>query len=392
MRILHVIGSLAPLTGGPPRVAVRLAAAQALQEHEVAIAAYRAEEPLAVREMMGTIPGSEKLAIHELPPVRLETLLTSRAKSRLGPLVRDADVLHLHNMWEGLLRAAAAIARQHRKPYFIQPNGMLDPWAMACRATKKRVAMRLLYRQMIERSSGLVLGNRNELELLAPLDLRVPKVLAPLNAIFMEEVSDLPSPDAFHQRFPQLGGRPFVLFIGRFHHKKGVDILAEAFAICACADQRVQLVMIGVDDGAEADFRARIERHGLTPRVHMLGPQHGAVKWEAFSAATCFILPSHQEGFSIAITEALACGLPVVITTNCHFPEVAEVGAGEVVDLTVENVAAALGRVMADPERRQRMSAAARLLVQTRFSCPVMARVVVSAYQRALDGQGMSAA
>ncbi|MGE5609763.1 MAG: glycosyltransferase, partial [Bacillota bacterium] len=239
--------------------------------------------------------------------------------------------------------------------------------------------------KMLNKSAGLVLGNEEESRLIAPLKLKAPVVVAPLNAMFPEEVADLPAPDAFGKRFPKLQGRRFIIFLGRFHYKKGVDYLAEAFALFSQGNSDVDLVMVGVDDGAEADFRERIARHKLTDRVHMLGPLHGPAKWEAFSAADCFTLPSHQEGFSIAITEALACGVPVVITKNCHFDEIEEAGAGRVVELNAEAIAAAFSAVLSNQTTRQSMAAAARNLIATRFSCHTMGQKVVEAYQRALD-------
>jgi glycosyltransferase involved in cell wall biosynthesis len=143
--------------------------------------------------------------------------------------------------------------------------------------------------------------------------------------------------------------------------------------------------MVGVDDGAEEDFRRRIRQSGLEDRVHMVGPLHGAAKWEAMRDATCFTLPSRQEGFSIAITEALACGVPVVITPGCHFGEVAEAGAGFVVEPGDEAICDAFEKLFRDPELRDRTSHAARELVRTRFSSYVMAERVIEAYARAID-------
>ncbi|MCC5828284.1 MAG: glycosyltransferase, partial [Phycisphaeraceae bacterium] len=98
--------------------------------------------------------------------------------------------------------------------------------------------------------------------------------------------------------------------------------------------------------------------------------------------ATCFCLPSHQEGFSIAITEAVACGVPSVITEGCHFPEVQEANAGFVVPLDSKKVAEALLRILGDKELRLTMSNNGRTLIRQRFTWPIIAEQAVKAYQR----------
>jgi glycosyltransferase involved in cell wall biosynthesis len=367
-------------------VAARLAAAQVNLGHQVRVVAYDGgDQNVATAEMNATIPYSDKVRFIYLPGGgKLESILAHYARRVMPGLVKDADVLHLHGVWCPILLAAADEARRQGRPYFVQPNGMLDPLALKQKLLKKRIGLMFLFRKMLNRSAGLVLGNNEERRLIAPLKLTAPSVVVPLNGMFPEEISTLPPPDALGRRYPRLAGRRSILFVGRFHHKKGVDHLAEAFALLARRHDDVDLVMVGIDEGAEQDFRSRIARHCLESRVHMLGPLHGTPKWEAFAAASCFALPSHQEGFSIAITEALACGVPVVITRNCHFDEVAEVGAGCVVDLDNAAIASAFEQVLADEQRRKGMAAAARDLVATRFSSHVMGRMVLEAYEEAI--------
>jgi glycosyltransferase involved in cell wall biosynthesis len=121
--------------------------------------------------------------------------------------------------------------------------------------------------------------------------------------------------------------------------------------------------------------------------VHIVGPLYGRDKIAALVDAACFCLPSRQEGFSLAVTEALACGVPPVISQACHFPEVAEVGAGEVVPLEAGAVAAALARVLSDPQRHDRMAAAGRELVASRYTWSRVAAQTVEAYRRRASHQ-----
>ncbi len=172
-----------------------------------------------------------------------------------------------------------------------------------------------------------------------------------------------------------------MLFLSRLHYKKGLDILADAFRRVAPLFPDVDLVVAGPDGGAEDEFRGRIRQYGLEERVHMTGGLYGPAKIAALKRAACFCLPSRQEGFSVAITEALACGVPVAITDACHFPEVGEAGAGIVSPLDPMAVAAALERILEDPDRAARMGAAGAKLVRDNYTWPRIAVQTIAAYQ-----------
>jgi glycosyltransferase involved in cell wall biosynthesis len=373
--------SLDPARGGPSAVAVRLAAAQAGLGHEVSILTYLppdAEERLwAASE---AIPGFENLVIHRIGRLTgLERFWPRRARRKLGTLVPASDVLHLHGLWKPLLPVAAAVARKRGKPYVLTPHGMLDPWSLAQNRIVKRVALRLVHRRMINGAAFVHALNSDERDLIGPLELKAPVEILP-NGVFLDEIDPLPEPGAFAAAHPELDGRPYVLFLSRLHYKKGLDYLADAFARLPAAGD-VRLVVAGPDDGAEAAFRRRVAELGIGRRVHMVGPLYGRDKLAALAGAACFCLPSRQEGFSVAIIEALACGVPAVVSEACHFPEVAEAGAGLVVPLEAGAVARGLETVLRNPDAGRAMGAAGRRLVEERFTWPAIAGRCIAAYK-----------
>ena len=141
------------------------------------------------------------------------------------------------------------------------------------------------------------------------------------------------------------------------------------------------MVVAGPDDGARADFERRVAAAGLTDRVHMPGPIYGPEKLSAVAGAACFCLPSRQEGFSVAILERWRAARRSWCPPECHFPEVAEAGAGEIVPLDAAAIAAALGRVLADARLpTTRMGKAGRELVAARFTWPRIAERSIETY------------
>jgi len=387
LRILHVLDRVDPAAGGPPAVAFRLAAAQAAQGHAVTILSY---QPLALAEMqveMQGIPSIALVGLELLPPKDpKEHLWPRQASQRLHQLLPDVDIVHLHGVWESLLRVAANQSRRLGKPYIVTPHGMLEPWALSRKWFKKQIALLIAYGRMIDAAAAIHFLNSVEFDIALPLRLSAPAVIIP-NGVFLEEMSRPPEPADLRASHPRLPDKPYILFLGRLHYKKGLDFLADAFSIVARALPDVQLVVVGPDDRERAPFEQRVRHAHLAERVHLLGPLYGAAKLAAYAGAACFCLPSRQEGFSMAILEAMACGVPVVISEACHFPEATRAGAGYVVPLHVSAIADALLAVLKDPQSKQRMGQAGRRLVSTRFTWPAIARQHIEAYQVALERQ-----
>ena len=385
LRIIHVVWTLDPASGGPPHVAIRLAAAQAALGHEVVLVSnvQRAQQS-RVRQQIERVPHHERVALHSLlDPSPLERVLALRARRLLRDLSGTADFLHIHGVWHGILKAAADVAAGADLPYCFRPAGMLHPAVLAQKAWKKKPAMALGFRRALKRASFIHALNEDEKRLIEPLRLGVPSVVLP-NGVFLEEIQPLPTQGTFRTAHPELGSRPFVLFLSRLHFNKGLDVLADGFVLLARQREDVRLVVAGPDGGARADFIQRISEAGLADRVHLVGPLYARDKLAAMVDASCFCLPSRHEGFSVAITEAMACGVPVVVAEGCHFPEVAEAGAGKVVPLTAGALSAALHEVLADPARAARMGAAGAELVRSRYTWQTIAERTIGVYQTAL--------
>jgi glycosyltransferase involved in cell wall biosynthesis len=142
------------------------------------------------------------------------------------------------------------------------------------------------------------------------------------------------NPDAQRQLFltewPELHGKRLWLYLSRIHPKKGVDLLIEAFAAVAGEDPLLHMVIAGPDQiGWQAQLQLRASVLGLADRITWTGMLSGDLKWGAFLAAELFCLPSHQENFGMVVAEALACGVPVLISDQVNISdEVAEAGAG----------------------------------------------------------------
>ena len=393
MRILHVTESLDPVRGGPPAIVIRLAAAQVAEGHEAHILCHRTDDADGrVDRCLAVVPGFEGVVRHECEPSSWPYARATAASARrmLAGIAGSFDIVHLHEVWLPIVRVSAAAARRAGVPYLVAPHGTLSPWSLRQKARRKKLALALGYRSMLDHAAALH-ANRTEASLIGPLRLRCPVEILP-NGIFVREVEPLPPPGSFRARVPELGADPYILFLARLQLRKGLDYLAEAFIRLAPRHPTVRLVVAGPDEGCRADFIARIGAAGLEGRVHLPGPIYGAEKIGALVDAACFCLPSREEGFSIAVLEAMAVGAPVVLSEHCNFPEVAEARAGIVVPLSADAVADALSRVLSDPAGAARMGRRARELVFQDYTWPAVARRSVEIYSRYSPARGPSVA
>jgi len=233
------------------------------------------------------------------------------------------DAWIINGLWQFQGLAGSRIARELGIPYFVYAHGMLDPWNR--RATPGKYVKKMLYwllaeRATLEKSAGLVFTSQAE-SVLARSYFPTSNWCG---IVVGNGIADPPPVSNDHAREFRAehsipADKSVLLFLGRIHSKKGIDILLRAFSSVRPLRERSLLVIAG--DG-EASYVASLKRMsaelGLTESVRWLGPVYGHDKWRAFSAADLFILPSHQENFGIAVVEALAMGTPVCTTTGVN--------------------------------------------------------------------------
>ncbi|WP_347257235.1 glycosyltransferase [Methylocaldum sp.] len=382
MRILHVVGSLEPQQGGPSVSVPSLAAAQAMEGHDVTLATQEMST-LARKTVLSSIEGVEGVTLLSLKkkPAVFDLFMRGGWSDPLVSNVRMADFLHLHGVWDPLLLRAARVARKFGVPYAVAPRGMLDPWSLRQKRIKKSIALELLVRKMLDGAAFIHALNDDERALMAPIGLKTRVEVLP-NGVFPSRIRT--DAEANGGPISLIGKKKYVLFLGRLHYKKGVDVLLEAFGTLRHRNVELALVLAGPNQGVDSQIDEIARRFGISERVFRVGPLYGQAKLQWMASALCFCLPSRQEGFSMAVLEAMAVGVPVVITPECHFSEVEDVGAGRVVPLDANQIADAILEFAANAERRARAGAAARTLANTKYQWPTIARHSLRLYTNPL--------
>jgi glycosyltransferase involved in cell wall biosynthesis len=282
--------------------------------------------------------------------------------------VRAADVVHLHGLWQGHTRRGARAARAARIPYLIAAHGMAEPWALRHKRWKKRVYLALVEARNLRRASCLHALSRPEIGHLRALAPWAPICFVP-NGVDLGPSSNLPARAELEAQCPELVDKFVLLFFSRVHVKKGLDLLAEALCRLAPEFPELHLVIAGNDDGALSPFCDRLAELGLSRRMTYLGHVAGRRARQVWAAADAFILPSYSEGFSMSILEAMACRLPCLITTACHFPEAAAAGGAVVVSPDSTAVTRGLHELLErTKDERARLGQNGRQLVEAHYT------------------------
>src|SRR5262249_23418999 len=307
-------------------------------------------------------------------PSRLEGITLPEGLALKGPeadladAVRSAEGVHLHGLWQGQTRWGARVARAAGVPYVITAHGMAEPWALRHKYWKKRIYLALVEARNLRRASCLHALSRPEIGHLRAIAPWTPVGFIP-NGVDLGFAEQLPDRSVLEAEYPELRGKFVFLFYARLHLKKGLDLLAEALGRIAPGRPDAHLLLAGRDDGAWSSFRDRMEDLGLSGRMTYLGHVSGERARQVWAAADAFVLPSYSEGFSMAVLEALACRLPSLITTACHFPELAAAGGAVVVPPDAAAVTQGLRDLLdRTPQERAELGLRGRRLVEQDYT------------------------
>jgi glycosyltransferase involved in cell wall biosynthesis len=386
IRYLHVIHSLDPRNGGPAEGVKQLSLAARKLKHDVEIVTFEKPEAEVVQQF--------ECPIHYLGPSYLKYGYSPRFDQWLRSNAPRFEAVVVNGIWQYHSYRTWRVLRNSSIPYYVFTHGMLDPWFK--RRYPLKHLKKLLYWPWAEyrvlRDARAVLFTSEEECAQAKRSFSLYRA----NEIVVN-YGVLPAPgdrdaqrDAFLKQFPQLRAKRVLLFLGRIHPKKGCDLLLEAFAQICGADPNLHLVIAGPDQtGLVCRLQLRATRLGISGAVTWTGMLTGNVKLGALGCAEAFVLPSHQENFGLAVAEALACGVPVLISDKVNiWREVAADHAGLVADDTVEGTT----RLLQDwlnlsPAGRERIASNAYRCFKTRFSSESAARSLLSTIEHGGEQQ-----
>jgi glycosyltransferase involved in cell wall biosynthesis len=389
LRVAHVVPGIGARTGGPASSV--LATALALNRAGVHAEVFTTDIGTAAsaRHIARLRPEDIDAAI-DFPiyvaqarqPLRLA--YAPELRRELARRAGDFDVIHIHSLFLYPQYAAYRVAQERLIPYVVSPRGALDPYLRGRGRIRKAITDAVWQHRMLSHAAAIHLTADKELELVADIAPKVRRCVIP-NPVDWRNYVDLPDPKAFTDRY--LGGQspPIVMYLGRISHKKQIGVLIEAFARIAPLHPNAALVIIGPDDeGLTPQLRQVATQLGISSRTTFIDHLAGGEKLAALAAATVWVLPSATENFGVAAVEALAAGVPVIISPGVNISgELRELGACIVCEPEPAALAAEISALLKHPDRRLALATAGRRAAR-RFSPEKVAAQMTGLYESVL--------
>ena len=303
--------------------------------------------------------GKDDFTIHAIGPAKGPYAYCPALKPWLADNLHRFDAVIIHGLWQyngyGAYSAWKKFKRSNAvaPKLYVMPHGMLDPYFQIAKerrvkAIRNYMFWKLFENTIVNKSTGVLFTCQEEL-LLARQPFRPYKPNLELNIGY-----GIPSPPefneamrtAFQEKCSGVIGKPYMLFLSRIHHKKGVDLLIKAYLKLKDTHNLPALVIAGPIDNAYGQEMKQLA--SASKDIIFPGMLTGNAKWGAFYGSEAFILPSHQENFGIAVVEAMASTKPVIISSQVNiWREIKDGNAGIVIDDTEEGVLNGLQQWMA---------------------------------------------
>ena len=304
-------------------------------------------------------------------------------------VVKDYDLIHIAAVWNFPALVGSIASCAYKKPYIISPHGTLNKEAVYIKSKLlKQIYYYLLAMHCIKNANALHFTSEDEqINVTNFLKLRNQSFVIP-NGIDLNEYSKLSGKGEFKKKHPVLKDKKYILFLGRITPKKGLDLLVQSFKELVKLDHDLFLVIAGPDnEGYGRVVRNQLKSYGLMEKTLFTGMLMGEEKLSAYIDAEVFILPSYSENFGMTVVEAMACGVPVVVSDKVGISNVIkENNAGLVVKTDSETLYDGVKSLLANKETRCQFATNGKYLVHKMYNIDKVADMMINAYQEIING------
>jgi glycosyltransferase involved in cell wall biosynthesis len=395
MKILHIIPSVASVRGGPSQAV--LETVKALRNQGIAA-------EIATTNDNGNdlldVPLNQRIQYQQVPiwffsrfspeinSIR-EFAFSSQLTSWLWQNAANYDLLHIHAIFSYTSTVAMAIARFQGIPYIVRPLGQLCEWSLQQSVRKKQIYLKLIERANLNHAQGLHLTSKQEQEEVAHLGLSVPSFVLPHGLSIPEPLTDVR--DRLRQYLNLPADEPVILFLSRLHPKKGLDYLIQALG--KLTHHRFTFVLAGSGTKEyEAEIESLLVETGIRDRTHLTGFLTGETKNLFMQGSDLFVLTSHSENFGVAVLEALAVGVPVLLSPGVALASVVQENQlGYIAQLDVLAIAEAVDNYLSNPQAGKDMGDRARQIITEKYTWEKISSDLLTIYRSILKFNSLPA-
>lgn len=394
MKVLHVIPSVSPVRGGPSQAVLEMVNTLCQQgvTAEIVTTNDHGQDLLNVpleQWIKHSLSSSDQSV-----PVRFfarfspkisairEFAFSGSFTTWLWQHICDYDLVHIHAIFSYPSTIAMVIARLKGVPYIIRPLGQLCEWSLQQSAVRKKFYLKLIEQSNLNLSAAVHFTSVQEQQESSRLGLKAASFVLPHGLVLPEQIPNARS--RLRKILEVPNDQPLVLFLSRLHPKKGLEYLIPALAVV-----KPQFTFVLAGGGTpeyEAEVRSLLTTHNLIDRTRFTGFVEGEMKDLLLQGADLFVLTSHSENFGVAVLEAMAAGLPVVVTPGVALATVVQQQAvGYVPDLEVGAIAASISDCLTESESRRDMGHRARRFISDHYTWKQIVEQLISVYTKILN-------
>jgi glycosyltransferase involved in cell wall biosynthesis len=356
MKILQVVSSFPPAYsyGGAVKVSYEVSKELAKRGHDVTVfttdtlnSRSGINEPVAHMEGIDVYRFknvSNRLAAKNLA-------IAPGMALTLRKIVKEFDVVHIHEYRSFQTVAACHYAEKYNIPYVLQPHGSL-PRIIEKQGLKKIYDAVWGY-ENLQNAEGIIALTSVEAEQAVAMGVKGNKIHIIANGVDLSQWESIPSRGEFRAQYNIPPDMHVILYLGRLHPIKGVDLLIRAFGIVSKERDDCILVVVGPDGGSLSELERITRELDLCGKVLFTGPLYGKDKSAVYYDSDIYVLPSHYEAFPMTVLEAWAFRKPVIVTENCGIKDLVH-GSGQVVQPNPQDLASALQEYLQQDSLRHR--------------------------------------
>ncbi|MDO5810188.1 MAG: glycosyltransferase [Methanobrevibacter sp.] len=383
MRILHVVPSFAPCFahGGVVNASYQIAKKQVEDGHEVTVyTTDSCNERLQFEDNYNVDVDGIKVFYFKNLSNNIKNKLTIdtpvSAISHIRRTIADFDIIQIHEHRHSLAIATHRYAKKNRIPYVLQAHGSVLPFFQ--KEKLKDIFDRLWGFDILHDASRVFALTEVEKEQYLKMGVAEDRIeIVPLG-INLDEYTNLPESGNFKSRYGIDAEDRVILFLGRIHEIKGLDLLVNAFD--KIRNDNVKLVIVGGDSGFKDTLDEMIEERDLQDRIIFPGVLTGRDKIEALVDCDVFVMPSRYESFTTSGLEAMACGKPLVLTRNNHIHTWVKDNVGLVCDFDEDDLSNCIETLLDNGELCREFGETGRKLIEDKYDWDKVSKHIESIY------------
>jgi glycosyltransferase involved in cell wall biosynthesis len=393
MKILHIIPSITTLRGGTNVTAINMVKALRIAGIDAEIVTTNDNVNTVLDVPLNEwIEYDQELPVLFFPKIYTGIKFISEYTLALGYYnwlwnnIENYDLVHIHSFFSYLCTLGAIIAITKRKKYIISPQGQLIPWVINQKKFKKKIYTALFERRNLNNAAAIHCTSEQEAKNVRNFGIKAPSFIIPLG---VERLINLP--DAKLRICKTYGiahTTPIILFLSRLHPKKRLELLLEALAnLNKQYDFHLIIAGSGTEDYVQyiSNLCSHLKLNFCTTFANFVEGQH---KILLLQGSDIFALPSYGENFGIAVAEAMAYGLPVIVTPEVQIsPEIEANKAGIVVSGELEAWVQAIEKLLMSEKLRAEMGENGRLLARTKYDWNTIAKKLSIVYQAIINNK-----